>query len=148
MPLLVMRPVDGLQGRSRWVLFDLGAGSEVVDDKSTQMISVIGRIGHPMPDAFQPFDQAARLRAVAPLAGVMGTRIGRPSASTAAWILVVRPPLERAIAGACAPFLRRLHPSPGRRLRRNLPRGGMGLQMAASARTYSKAGSWLNALKP
>lgn len=69
MPLFVERPVDRLHDRSRRVLFDLSAGPEVVGDKPTQMISVIGCIRHHMPDAFQPFDQAARLRAVTPLTG-------------------------------------------------------------------------------
>ena len=38
-------------------------------DETAEMVGVIGGIGDDMADAFEPFREAPRLRAVAPLAG-------------------------------------------------------------------------------
>lgn len=98
------------------------------------MIGVIGRIRHHMSDALQPFDQAARLRAITPLAGgdhkadwqakrVDGSvDLGGQAALGSADCVSLSPPFA-PLASACA------------------------LQIVASTRTYSKSGSVLNVLK-
>ena len=46
---------------------NLSSGTKVFSDELAQMIGVIGGIRHHMPDARQPFNKAARLRAITPL---------------------------------------------------------------------------------
>ena len=66
---LIERPVDLLGVLACRVLFDLRHRAKIICNKLTQIISVISRIRHDMPDACQPFDQTACLWTIAPLAG-------------------------------------------------------------------------------
>ena len=56
-----------MSDHARRVLLDLSRRVELRADELPQVIGVIGGIGDDMANAFQPLDQAARLRAVAPL---------------------------------------------------------------------------------
>jgi len=68
MALLVERPVDGLVAAAGRVLLDLGRRAQFLGDDQAQVVGIVGGIGDDVTDARQPFDQATRLRAVAPVA--------------------------------------------------------------------------------
>ena len=67
MALLVEHPIDWMLDHTCWILFDLGHCHEFFVDEPAQVVGVIGGISDDMADALQPLDQAACLRAVAPL---------------------------------------------------------------------------------
>ena len=58
------------------------------------------------PPAGTPLISAVATRTSPRWPGVASMAMGRPRASTMAWIFVVRPPRERPIACACAPLFR------------------------------------------
>jgi len=64
---LVERPVDQFGPAARRVLLDLRHRSEFAGDEVAQVIRIIARIRDDMSETLQPFEQALRLRAVAPL---------------------------------------------------------------------------------
>lgn len=57
--LFVEHPVDGFVCGARRVLFDLGRCAKIVGDEVTQVIGIIGGVGHDMADARKPFDQVS-----------------------------------------------------------------------------------------
>ena len=65
--LLVEHPVDGFGLAACRVLLDLRDRPKFVGDEVAQVIRVIARIRNDMSDTFQPFEQSACLRAVAPV---------------------------------------------------------------------------------
>ncbi len=67
MAFLVERPINRSIAAACRIALDVGFGPKIIGDNAAQMIRVIGRIRDDMSDAAQPFDQASRLRAVAPL---------------------------------------------------------------------------------
>ena len=69
MALLVENPVDGLFGRPRWVLLDLGLGLQILRYELTKMISIISRVCHHVADTAKPCNEVPCLRTIAPLAG-------------------------------------------------------------------------------
>ena len=64
-----MRPDDLSGVLERRILFDLRHSAKIICKELAQMISVLSRIRHDMTNACQPFNQAACLRAIAPLTG-------------------------------------------------------------------------------
>lgn len=69
MALFVERPVDGAVLATGWISFDMCARAQIVGNESAKVIGIVGRIHDHMLRVRQPSGQAARLRAVTPLAG-------------------------------------------------------------------------------
>jgi hypothetical protein len=97
MAFLVERPINRVTHDPRRVLLDVGRGFEIIGDELAQVVGVVGRIRDDMGDTLKSLDQTAGWGLSPHCPGVMTMRTGNPSASTLAWILVVRPPLERPI---------------------------------------------------
>ena len=68
MALLVEHPVDWAVFAAGWIALDMGRRAQIVGDEVSQVVGVVGGIHDDVTNARQPFDQAARLGAVAPLA--------------------------------------------------------------------------------
>ncbi len=131
---LVERPVDQFGPAARRVLLDLRHCPEFAGNEIAQVIRIIARIRDDMSDTFQPLDQPARLRAVAPVSGGdenpdrqpqridRSMDLGGQAAPGSPDGVSFKPPFLE-VASACT------------------------LQMVASMRTYSKSGSRHNALK-
>ena len=104
MALLVERPVDRLASCAARVLLDLRPGAEFVGSGAAQRIGgrqAASATAWPTPSSPAIGGWACGQSPQRP--GVISNRTGRPSASTTAWILVVRPPRERPIARASSP---------------------------------------------
>lgn len=69
MPLFVEGPVDVSVFAAGRVALDVGCRAEVIGDEAAQVIGVVGRVHDDVLRFCEPLDQAACLRAVAPLAG-------------------------------------------------------------------------------
>ena len=63
-----------------------------------QIVGIMGGVRHDVADADKTFDQATRRWAIPRLAGREPEADRQAGASTAAWILVVKPPLDRPMA--------------------------------------------------
>ena len=92
MAFLVEAPVDGFVACAGGVLRDLRRGHQPPFDEMAQIVGIMGGVRHDVADADKAFDQAARRWAIPDWPGVSAKRIGKPGASTAAWILVVNQP--------------------------------------------------------
>ncbi len=134
MAFFVERPIDCLLCCSRRILLDLRLCIKFINDEGPQVISIISRICHDVPDARKPLDQAARLRAITPLTG--RNREADRQAKRVDCGVDFR---GQAAFGAsdCVSFSPPFAPLAS----------AWALQMVASIRTYSKSGSALNALK-
>ena len=111
----------------------MGRGAKVCGDEVAQVIGVVGGIRDDMADALQPVDQAARLWTAAPLP----QRDCEPDRQA-----------ERIHGGVdlgCQAAFRASGPGSLKPLFERSP--ACVLQIVALIRTYSKSGSWLNALK-
>ena len=76
----------------------MGLGAKSGLDQGPQVARVIGCIRDDVADALEPLDQTPRPAGSRPRCPAVGISLtGSPSASTAAWSFVVRPPRERPI---------------------------------------------------
>ena len=74
------------------------------DEQAPQPVAVVSGVASQAAAGRDSADQGQCDANVAKLAGRYFERNGRPRESTIAWIFVVRPPRERPIACASAPF--------------------------------------------
>lgn len=69
MAFLVEHPVYGISRDAGRVLFDMGLCAKAVGDISAQVIGIVGCVRDDVLNTLKTFDQAARLGAIAPVAG-------------------------------------------------------------------------------
>ena len=75
------------------------------EKKATQTIAVVGGVGGPAATWRNSAVSAVATRTSPRWPGVTSIAIGRPRASTMAWIFVVRPPRLMPIAWFCSPLM-------------------------------------------
>lgn len=134
MSLFVESPVDRMAHDAGRVLLDVRRCLELIANEAAQMIGIIGGVGDDVSNSAQALNEAARLRTITPLARRDGEAdrqaksvdrdmdLGRQASLGASDTGSFKPPFCE-VASACV------------------------LQIVASTRTYSKSGSWRNALK-
>ena len=69
MALFVEHPVDIAVFATARVSFDMRCCAQIICDEGSKVIGITGRVHDDVTAALQAFDQATRLRAIAPLAG-------------------------------------------------------------------------------
>lgn len=69
MALFVEHPVDWAAFAASWIALDVGGCAEIIGNEGSQVIGVIGGVHNNVLRRRQTFNQATRLRAVAPLTG-------------------------------------------------------------------------------
>ena len=134
MPLGVEVGIERRLDRARRVGLDMRLGGKTIVDQRAQVPRIVGGIGDDVVHARQPFDEARRLRAIAPVPGCRH-QPDRQAERVDAGVDLRRQPAARA-------------PDP---LSENPPlapvASAWALQMVLSMRTYSKSGSLANLLK-
>jgi hypothetical protein len=110
------------------------------EKKATQTIAVVGCVGGQATPAGTPLINSVATRTSPIWPGVTSMAMGRPRASTMAWIFVLRPPRERPIACASAPLsTRRRAMSLGRRAIDGLTIAGIGARQRVKQPTPNAA---------
>lgn len=69
MALLIERPIKRAIFAPGWIALDMRHRTEIICDEIAKIIGIIGGIHDDMTHTRQPFDQARRLRTIAPLSG-------------------------------------------------------------------------------
>ncbi len=103
MALLAEHPADGSVAGAARGLPDLRDGPGFTGDSRPQGIGIVPGVRDHAPHAIRTDDQALCLLPCAPMSGGIRDRIAGTGASTAAWILLVRPPRARRITAASGP---------------------------------------------